>query len=248
MLYIEKQQPDKELLARIAEVKSSSEWKQVNDDDTKGIRECFDKLPKDVLRQSILKEQHHLCAYCMKRINDSPLHTTIEHWYPLSKDKNSALDYNNMIGVCRGGSDVCIAEGDKRELCCDAYKGDEIITLNPLNESHMKLIKYTSGGKIYTDNGILDEDINKRLRLNGIFNSDGSFKCDTSTGLVKGRKDAYERSQTIIKKLSNKDRLTSASVRKQIEDIKTQEKMEEFAGVVIFFLERKHRNLVSQGK
>lgn len=96
MLYIEKQQPDKELLARIAEVKSSSEWKQVNDDDTKGIRECFDKLPKDVLRQSILKEQHHLCAYCMKRINDSPLHTTIEHWYPLSKDKNSALDYNNM--------------------------------------------------------------------------------------------------------------------------------------------------------
>lgn len=179
----------------------------------------------------------------MKRINDNPLDTTIEHWIPLSRNKERALDYNNMVGVCKGGASVKVADGDKRELCCDAHKGDEEITISPLNQEHMKMIKYTKDGKIYTSDTILDRDIQEKLRLNGIFNADGSFKCDTSTGLVKGRRDAYKRSVTIIKVLEKKGKLTSTGIRKQIDKIESEEMMEEFAGVTLFFLKKKCRML-----
>lgn len=248
MIYIKKQKPDKEVLDKIAEIKNSLEWKQSRESDTKSIRQCFDKLPKEQIRKNLLQEQHYLCAYCMKRIDDNPLYTTIEHWLPLSKNKDRALDYSNMVGVCKGGSSVSISANDKRKLCCDAYKGDEEITISPLNRNHMKMIKYTKDGKIYTSDRILDEEINEKLRLNGIFNSDGSFKCDTSTGLVKGRRDAYQKSVTIIKVLDKKGRLTSSAIRKQIDRIENTEAMEEFAGVIIFFLERKYRVLKGQGK
>ncbi len=248
MLYIRKQMPDRDILDKIAEAKNSSEWKMARCDDTKAIRQCFDSLPKEAIRKKILQEQHSLCAYCMKRIDDNPLHTTIEHWFPLSKDKERALDYNNMIGVCKGGSSVNLTDGSKRELCCDAYKGDTEITISPLKQEHMKLIKYTKDGKIYTSDSELDKDITEKLRLNGIFNSDGSFKCDTSTGLVKGRRDAYKKSVTIIEFLANKGKLTSAAIRKEIDNIEKKEVMEEYAGVVIFFLEKKYKMLVGQGK
>lgn len=248
MIYINKQKPDKEILDKIAGIKNSLEWKQAGNGDTKAIRQCFDRLPKDKIRKNILHEQHYLCAYCMKRIDDSSFHTTIEHWFPLSKDKDRALDYNNMIGVCKGGSSVSAKDGDKRQLCCDAYKGDKEITINPLKQEHMKLIKYMKDGKIYTSDEELDKDIKDKLRLNGIFNSDGSFKCDTSTGLIKGRRDAYEKSVTIIKVLSKKGKLTSAAVRKQIDNIEKEEIWDEFAGVLIFFLEKKYRMLAGQGK
>ena len=77
---------------------------------------------------------------------------------------------------------------------------------------------------------------------------DGSFKCDTSTGLVKGRRDAYQKSITIINVLDKKVRLTSSALRKQIDKIEKQEMMEEFAGVVIFFLKKKCSSLEKQGK
>lgn len=250
MIYIKKQKPDKEILDRIAEIKNSSEWKKADVNDTEAIRQCFDKLPKETIRKNLLQEQHYLCAYCMKRITDNSLETTIEHWYPLSKDKEKALDYSNMLGVCKGGSNVSLNEGQKRKECCDACKGDNEITINPLNANHMCQIKYTSNGKIYTDNIVLDEDINIKLRLNGLFSSDGSFKCDTSTGLVKGRRDAYKQYQSIMKIISRKrnGNITSAAIRKQINAIKDKEKMDEFAGVVIFFLEKKYKSLVSQEK
>ena len=247
VLYINKQKPDKEILDRIAEIKNFPEWKQEEFNDTKVIRQCFDRLPKEYIRKSLLLEQHYLCAYCMKRIHDDPFYTTIEHWFPLSKDKERALDYNNMIGVCKGGSSVKLAERNKRELCCDAYKGDEEITINPLNQEHMKLIKYTRDGKIYTSDPTLDDDIKKKLRLNGVFNLDGSFKCDTSTGLVKGRRDAYQKSIVMIHVLAKKGKLTSSALRKQIEKIEKEEMMVEFAGVVIFFLKKKCKTLEKQG-
>lgn len=112
----------------------------------------------------------------------------------------------------------------------------------------MRLVKYTKDGKIYTSDAVLDKDISEKLRLNGIFNSDGSFKCDTSTGLVKGRRDAYQKSITIINVLNKKGKLTSAAIRKQIHKIENEEIMQEFAGTIIFFLEKKYRTLKGQGR
>ena len=76
---------------------------------------------------------------------------------------------------------------------------------------------------------------------------DGSFKCDTSTGLVKGRRDAYQKSIVMIHVLAKKGKLTSSALRKQIEKIEKEEMMVEFAGVVIFFLKKKCKTLEKQG-
>ena len=73
-----------------------------------------------------------MCAYCMKSIQDDPLETTIEHWFPLDKDKDKVLDYKNMLAVCRGGATLDLEKGHKRELCCDASKGNSEIKEKPM--------------------------------------------------------------------------------------------------------------------
>ena len=71
MLYIEKGDSPIEMRHRVAEIKSSPVWRKIPATDTDTIRkEGFDKLPKDEIRQNLLDEQHYLCAYCMKRIEN----------------------------------------------------------------------------------------------------------------------------------------------------------------------------------
>ena len=92
-------QPLPEVVDKINLIKRSDIWKNIPEGDTKAIRKQFESLPKDSVRYTLLKEQHGLCAYCMRRIhNDSS--TTIEHWAPLSKNKEQALQYSNFLGVC----------------------------------------------------------------------------------------------------------------------------------------------------
>lgn len=78
MLYIKKMQPLPEVIDKINQIKRSDVWRNIPDKDVKAIRNQFESLPKDSIRYTLLKEQHGLCAYCMRRIhNDSSM--TIEH-------------------------------------------------------------------------------------------------------------------------------------------------------------------------
>ena len=88
MLYIQKNSVQQTILNKINEIKRSELWKKIPENDTKAIRAQFDLLPKEKIRQSLVEEQHGLCAYCMRRIQNSDK-MSIEHWYPLS---NSKLD------------------------------------------------------------------------------------------------------------------------------------------------------------
>ena len=251
MLYIEKKTPPQKYQKAAAEIKSSPAWHSIPEGDTKAVREQFDLLPKPEIRDSLLAEQHHICAYCMKRIRNSEgnetVHMTIEHRIPLSKDKERALDYNNFLGVCMGGKDV---NGPRnRVLCCDASKGnEESLTVNPLDQNMMRYIAYKSDGTIYcleTAGDIaetINNDFNKILLLNG------KGGGDTATGLVKGRRDAYRQARKICEDLAKAGRLTSKQIGKQIQKIQQMEVYPEFAGTILFVLERKRRQLVSQGK
>ncbi len=248
MLHIKKQRTDPEVVTKVAEIKSTSAWKNTSVGETEKIRDFFEQLPKDKIRIHLLQEQHYLCAYCMKRIQDDPLETTIEHWFPLDKDKDKALDYKNMLAVCRGGATLDLEKGHKRELCCDASKGNSEIKINPLNEIHMNKVKYTREGIVQTGDESLDFDINNVLRLNGIRDENGNLICDTSTALLKGRKNAVQKSVAIIEVLDRKRKLTSAMLKRKVEEIKEKPMRDEFAGVTIFFLERKIRLLQKLGK
>lgn len=247
MLYIQKKSPPGKMMRKVGEIKSSQEWKNIRPDDTKGIRAAFDSLPKEEIRQCLLEEQHYLCAYCMSRIENDGLRTSIEHWYPLSKDKNRALDYRNFLAVCDGGKNWK-GEG-KHMLCCDAYKSDEDeLTISPLNKNQMEKLAYGSDGYIKTEpeDKKLEEDITVKLRLNGIWKN-GKFISDTSTGIVKARKDAYMQCRKFMKKLDRKGLCTSGNVQKKIEEIERAERKIEYAGVYLYYLKKKYCSLVARG-
>lgn len=205
MIYIQKMHPPKSVVEQVNKIKKSPEWKEISEKDTKAIRSQFDLLPKEEIRESLLKEQHYLCAYCMKRIENDGLYTTIEHWKPLSSDKEKALDYSNMLGVCDGGRKTVVSESRDHFLCCDAAKGNKTeMTLDPMNQGQMRLIKYRKNGEIYTDpkNDTLEKDINYTLRLNGALDENGRLIADTSTQLLKGRRDAYKECQIFFEMLN----------------------------------------------
>ena len=149
MLYIEKEGLTDDINRKIIELRKSEAWKNIREDDTGAIRGVFNnEFPKNDVKEILLHEQHGICAYCMRRIHmDS--HSRVEHLVPLSKNKDKAIDYNNMLAVCNGGEKVT---GDKGHiLCCDANKGETEIILSPFNEIQMNKIAYDRDGKIYTE-------------------------------------------------------------------------------------------------
>ena len=252
MLYIEKKAPPQSYQKVVAAIKSAPIWRSVHSGDATAIRSQFDLLPKSEIRNALLAEQHYLCAYCMKRIRNNTdgsgvVHMTIEHWFPLSRDKERALDYKNFLGVCKGGADV--NESGNRILCCDASKGNEAgLTVNPLDKDMMRYIAYRSDGTIYclpTAGSIaksIEQDLNEILRLNG---KNGR---DTATELMKGRRDAYKTARKIYEGLAKRKQLTSAQISKKIQEIAQMDAYPEFAGTILFVLERKRKQLESQGK
>ena len=130
----------------------------------------YDAMPTDIknkVKDSLMREQGHLCAYCMRRIpqkNMTP-DVTIEHWDAQhATDTDKGLDYRNMLAVCSGNR-------GHGELCCDAKRGalptnKQALSVNPLKPETLIGIKYTRDGKIYSDDPDIDNDLNEKLNLN----------------------------------------------------------------------------------
>lgn len=100
--------------------------------------------------QAVLKQlkidQGNLCAYCEIDLLEDPdpacEDRRIEHFHPKSDTSgthNWALDWNNLLATCHGGSVSQVADSDRYtspEVSCDIPKAnkdlDDVI-LNPLN-------------------------------------------------------------------------------------------------------------------
>ena len=83
-----------------------AQWKAGN----KGINFNYSSLPgeiKKILKQSLLEEQHYLCAYTMLRINGEKSH--IEHIEPQSISNHKDLEYTNLL-ACYPGVDMGMIE------------------------------------------------------------------------------------------------------------------------------------------
>lgn len=260
MLYIEKKAVPRVVNTKVAEIKSSPRWREVDQQDTETLRALFDELPKDDIRTSLHAEQHGLCAYCMARLNSNGTHTTIEHWSPLSKDKDNALDYHNFLLVCKGGGDVSEDSfAGKRILCCDASKKDQEILLDPQDREMMSHIAYKKDGIIefrpsaetgrwnQESAARFNRELNEVLCLNGKLEKNNS-RTDTATQVMKGRRDAWAAGESIIRRLKAKDAYSSAQIRKHIEALKSAQPREPFVGVTIFYLERAYRKRMAMEK
>lgn len=117
---------------------------------------------KDDIRESLLKEQGCLCAYCMRKITKQKM--KIEHWYPEDKlSESERLNYKNMLGVCMGH-----IEGQKgSDDTCDTHKKNSVIKINPTDPKMIAKIKYKSrSGEIYSDDEEIQRDLDVILNLN----------------------------------------------------------------------------------
>ena len=59
----------------------------------------FDGLDKTELRERLLEEQGHLCAYCIQRITGKGA-VKIEHYE--KRTTENQLEYKNLLAVCSG--------------------------------------------------------------------------------------------------------------------------------------------------
>ena len=246
MLYIKKQNPDRDVSANIANVKRTRNWDEVDKNSVKHVRSCFNDLNKTIIKEQLIREQHGLCAYCMSRIkNDSRMR--IDHFVPLQTSGADALNYANMVGCCDGGSSAEPEPDGKKVLCCDAAKGEQLLTLSPYDHSQMQKLRYRSDGRIYTypQDERLEHDINFVLCLNGLVDEkNGKCIADTATNLVRNRRQAYLAYEKIIHKFLNKrDGTLGSHIRRKIAEIESAVELVPYAGVLLFFLKRKLKEL-----
>lgn len=147
-------------------------------------KEGYDTLRnplKAQVKESLMKEQGHLCAYCMRQIPDERIlpedidlsDIYIEHWQARSAEnrtgENKGLDYTNMLAVCSGNEKAPEAKkGKKRKrfFTCDKKRESAPLKVNPLDEKTLETIYYLSDGIIKSTDPEIDNDINVRLNLN----------------------------------------------------------------------------------
>ncbi len=131
---------------------------------------------KGIVRQSLLQEQGHLCAYCMCRIprNDvcagiAPIR--IEHYISRNpnddRDIGQGLDYENLLAVCNGN----IASSDHNhkfdDLTCDAHKKNtDLHKVNPCISETLESIFYHVDGEIDAYDPDVKTDLVEILNLN----------------------------------------------------------------------------------
>lgn len=116
---------------RIAEPQSS--WQHLKADPFLGGKEAYGDC-----RQQLISDQGGLCAYCEIDIRDNDsLKSRVEHFHPKSDVTvvhNWALDWDNLLGVCAGGSYPYNSEQGHylhptaENLSCDAHKDQMIQT------------------------------------------------------------------------------------------------------------------------
>ncbi len=71
---------------------------------------------KKLLLQSLIDEQHSLCAYCNQKISLET--STIEHLICQSHNPNLDLNYHNLFAVCKGN------DGKIPTSHCDKYRAN----------------------------------------------------------------------------------------------------------------------------
>lgn len=141
--------------------------------------EAYKKLKgnnKEIVRQSLLREQGHLCAYCMCSIprNDVSAGVTpirIEHYVPRNtkdrRDVGQGLDYNNLLAVCNGNVDSSTLNREPIDFTCDVHKGNkELLKVNPCIPETLTSIFYYVDGKIDATDSDVRSDLIDTLNLN----------------------------------------------------------------------------------
>lgn len=94
------------------------------------------------VKAALITDQQGLCAFCESSLGQAVDQQRVEHFHPKSDQgdpaKNWALDWNNLLAVCLGGSHATYTDHQQYptpdNLSCDAYKG-YLVTQRRLSEA-----------------------------------------------------------------------------------------------------------------
>lgn len=116
---------------------------------------------KRKIKEQLLTEQGHLCAYCMRRIEEDAM--KVEHWHSQNHYPEKQLDYRNLLGACLGNEGQALSA-----QTCDTRKGDRDLKFNPANQNHDvdSQVRYLANGKIESPDEVFDKELNSVLNLN----------------------------------------------------------------------------------
>lgn len=216
MLYIEKQREPIELTNE-----KRNGLKSYND---------MSSNTKTKIRKTLLREQGHLCAYCMQRIDLQNM--TIEHYIPQNPsdrevDDMLSMDYNNMLAVCSGNTN---GPHRKNDLTCDKHRGNIPLTVDPRDEYSIAKICYQDDGTIYSLDAEINRDLDETLNLN----------CE-ATLFKQNRKSVLDVVKQGILKRSAENRITKRQLEIMLAKLQTKndEKYVPFCGIAIWYLRKK---------
>ncbi len=128
---------------------------------------------KDAVRGALIRDQYALCCYCMRRISrEEKSHPTklaappvvqmkVEHWRSQVSYPALQLSWSNMLGACLGNMG-----SSAKDQTCDTREGEDAISFNPLDHTHISTLYCTSAGRLCSTNPQFQEDIDDRLGLN----------------------------------------------------------------------------------
>lgn len=151
-------------LRRYASQFPNETWEHFRRANRRGYRE---------IKQQLLKDQHGLCAYCEINIKFADEEGEVddfrvEHFYPKSETDfavhNYHLDWQNLLGVCHGGSQPNVEDAEERfskrkiDRSCDVPKAGK-----PINERILNPLLIPAKARIYryaahSGRMIVDED------------------------------------------------------------------------------------------
>lgn len=116
---------------------------------------------KDDIRNHLLLEQGHTCAYCMSRINFTNM--KVEHWACQQRNSNLQLSYQNLLGCCNGNEGT-----SPNNQTCDTKKGNLDLSYSPADRQHSvsNIVRYSSDGGISSSDFAFNIELNSVLNLN----------------------------------------------------------------------------------
>ena len=190
----------------------------------------YDNCPKEALKDSLLREQNFLCAYCMSRITKDTM--SIEHWKCQSGNSGLELSYSNLLAVCDGnqGQPPC-------KQHCDTRKGDLDLTYNPANSEHHARLKIRYA---WLTGKIESEDTAFCLELGGEQRGTEGVLNLNYEQIMNNRLAVIGRVEQEMNKLPQNAK--KSQIRQLIERWKTangQGELPEYGGVAIYFLEKR---------
>ena len=192
----------------------------------------FQNPQKQIVHQSLLKEQGYICSYCQRRIDLNNSH--IEHFKPKDEDyyPELSLEYNNFLASCQKekitveDSEEKIREYAESPVHCGHAKGnwyDEKLTVSPLIQNCADYFRYTEAGEILPSE---DPDKNEAAKV-----------TIEKLGLDKLK----DKRLAVIEGLFGEEELSKEEIEKFIasfDNVNEEDKYDPFCNVLIYILKQ----------